>query len=116
MKYIKLFENFDNDYSYYLGKYRDNNMDDSDILSVFIYKDNMKSVIEDDEEHEVLDFKMAIDKKDLIFKKNYGFVEVWSKIDPGSHYKNENSVIVKSKEDSFFGGESYRGMILKEEE
>jgi hypothetical protein len=117
MKHIKLYENFDesSEYAYYLGKGRDTGISDKSILSVFVYKEEQKSIIEDGKESKVLDFKMVINKKDLLFKKVSDGIEVWSKVDPGNHYKNETSVIVKSKKNSFFGGETYRGMILKED-
>jgi|LauGreDrversion4_2_1035121.scaffolds.fasta_scaffold92623_3 hypothetical protein len=110
MKHIKLYENFDenSEYPYYLGKGRDTGISDKSILSVFVYKSE-----EDDTKR--LQFKMVINKKDLLFKKVSDGIEVWSKVDPGEHYKNETSVLVKSKKDSMFGGEPYRGMILKED-
>ncbi len=110
MKHIKLYENFDenSEYPYYLGKGRDTGISDKSILSVFVYKSE-----EDDTKK--LQFKMVINKKDLLFKKVSDGIEVWSKVDPGEHYKNETSVLVKSKKDSMFGGEPYKGMILKED-
>jgi hypothetical protein len=117
MKHLKLYENFNenSEYPYYLGKGKDTGITDKSILSVFVYKEEQKSMIEDGKESKVLDFKMVINKKDLLFKKVSDGIEVWSKVDPGEHYKNETSVLVKSKKDSMFGGEPYRGMILKEE-
>ena len=110
MKHLELYENFgeNSEYPFYLGKGRDNGIEDRSILSVFVYKYE-----EDDSKR--LQFKMVINKKDLLFKKVSDGIEVWSKVDPGSHYKNETSVMVKSKKDSFFGGEAYRGIILKED-
>ena len=116
MKHLKLYENFgeNSEYPYYLGKGRDTGIDEKSIISVFVYKEKQKSITEDGKEGKVLDFKMVINKKDLLFKKVSDGIEVLSKVDPGSHYKNETSVMVKSKKDSFFGGEAYRGIILKE--
>ena len=57
---------------------------------------------------------MEIDKKDLLFNKSDGFMEVWSKVDPGEHSKDETAVLVKSKMNSMFKGAPYRGIILKE--
>jgi hypothetical protein len=109
MKYLKIYEDFDNsEYPFYLGKgkiYYD--IKEDDILSVGVY-------VENPEKEGYLKNKMEIDKKDLLFNKSDGFMEVWSKVDPGEHSKGETSILVKSKKDSMFKGKPYRGIILKE--
>jgi hypothetical protein len=119
MKYLKRFNESNEskeDFPYYLGccKYS-NEIDESDILYAYVYKSEPKIITRRGEEQEVLDFKMKIDKDDLYFEKTEKGVEVWSKIDQGDHYKNETSIICKSKKDSLFKGDSWRGMILKED-
>tara|TARA_R110000772_G_scaffold55_9_gene359 strand:- start:12001 stop:12375 length:375 start_codon:yes stop_codon:yes gene_type:complete len=118
--YLKTFENFDEnlEYPYFLGKESNeykSKIEDDKILYVTVYKTEMKPFIRNGKDSEALDIKMNIDKKDLSFKRTSNGTEVWSKVDPGDHYKNETSVIVTSGKDDFFKGGNYRGMILREE-
>lgn len=105
MKFIKLYENFSTEYPFYLGKGKAYNTKEDDILYVLTY-------VENEEKEGYLKKNMLIDKKDLLCKLEDGFMEIWSKVDPGEHSKNETSAIVKSKKDSMFRGAPYRGIIL----
>lgn len=103
-------------FPFYLGYYEYECTDT--ILHADVYKVEEKIVIrKDGTESRCLDTKMRIEKEDLLFTKNeLGHFEVYSKVDPGEHYKNETSVICTSEKDSFMKGENWRGMILKEDE
>lgn len=101
-------------FPFYLGYSKYAKTEDS-IMYVYVYKSKPKIVTRHDVECEVLDFKMKISKDDLLFVETERGTEVWSKIDQGEHFKNETSVICDSETDSMFGGNSWRGMILKED-
>lgn len=125
MKFLRLYEDIDwNDfdeeevdgnYPYYLGydhrKILDRFINIDDVISCFIYKPKLKKT----EDGEVLDYKMLILSKELSFKMDDNGTKVYSKIDPGEHYKNESSLIVIGKKGHMFEGEPYRGVILKED-
>jgi len=102
------------DYNFFLGRH-DSKQVSTDILHCCVYKSTLKKIIEDGKELDVLDLKMKIEKKDLLFIKTENGIDVWSKIDQGEHAKNETSIIFKSKSNSFFRGENWRGMILRED-
>lgn len=116
MKHLKRFnesqENKD-DFPYYLGYSKYGEVDTA--LYAKVYKTEPKIIFRNGEEQEVLDSKMEINKEDLYFEKTEKGIEVWSKVNPGDHYKNETSIICTSKPGSLFDGGNRRGMILKED-
>ena len=81
---------------------------EEDVISCFIYEP-----VESDDGR--LKYKMLILNEDLFYDHSGALTKVYSRVDPGEHYKGECSLMVYAKEDGFIflKGESYRGIILK---